>query len=348
MGQVENLSFDLTLKDLLPGEYRPVSDRLELLYEDVEKRPVRTELGPSHVHVFNTAFASFITTDKEVYKSQEDVVITGMMKSLSEYERTVDVKIIIENSRGTLVEEIATLSDLTFDEGEEKKLDEIFFKTGNDYSGDFKICLVFYENLKTVGEASTAFRIETPLAANPVPPLFINETDAHVAMAEKTRQKVTTDVLASEIVTSEIAPANKAIETTIMPEKIKEHKLNSDIKEVAATLVGTINAQPNPVYQGLAVSISYSVLNEANNDLQDLTVSIIIINSDTEEIKKTFEAPAKARRGASVAGSFILSTAVFEPRVYTAILQVAQTKKETPRVLASTHFEVRLINVIVT
>jgi hypothetical protein len=240
------------------------------------------------------------------------------------------------------VEEITTLSDLTFKEGEEKSLDEFFFKTGNDYSGDFRVHLVFYENLKMVSETSAAFTIEAPLATRSTP-FFVNEIDVHVAMAEKASQKVTADVLANEVVL-----ANKTMGTTIIPEKIEEHISNSDIIEVAATLVGTINAQPNPVYQGLAVSISYSVLNEANNDLQDLTVNIIIINPDTEEIKKTFEAPAKARKGASVAGSFILSTAIFEPRVYTAILQVTQTKKETPKVLANTHFEVRLISVIVT
>ena len=103
MGQVENLSFDPTLKDPVPGEDRPVSDKLELFYENVEKRPVRTELGPSRVHVFNTAFASSISTDKETYKSWEDVIIRGTMKNLGEYERSVDVKIIIENNQGVLL-----------------------------------------------------------------------------------------------------------------------------------------------------------------------------------------------------------------------------------------------------
>ena len=172
--------------------------------------------------------------------------------------------------------------------------------------------------------------------------------DVHVAMTEKTDQKADAEVLSEEIVVNEITPASKAIETAIIPEKIEEPKSDKDIIEVAAELIGTINAQPNPVYQGLAVSISYSVLNEADKDLKDLTVNIVIINPDTEEVKKTFEAPTKARKGASVAGSFILSTAIFEPRVYTAVLQVTQSKKETPKVLASTHFEVRLINVIVT
>ena len=107
---------------------------------------------------------------------------------------------------------------------------------------------------------------------------------------------------------------------------------------LATELIGTINAQPNPVYQGLAVSISYSVSNEADNDLKDLTVNIVIINPDTEEVKKTFEAPTKARKGTSVAGSFILSTAIFEPRVYTAVLQVAQSKKEAPKVYSEHPF----------
>jgi hypothetical protein len=153
--------------------------------------------------------------------------------------------------------------------------------------------------------------------------------------------------VSDKLVANEIGPASKAIETAIIPEKIEVPKSDSTM-EIAVALIGTISAQPNPVYQGLAVSISYSVANDANKDLKDLTVNIIIINPDTKEVKKTFEAPAKARKGTSIAGSFILSTAIFEPRVYTAILQVTQAKKKTPEAIASTHFEVRLISVIVT
>ena len=138
------------------------------------------------------------------------------------------------------------------------------------------------------------------------------------------------------------------METAVIPKMIEERKTDSNVVEVVAELTGTISAQPNPVYQGLAVSISYNVDNYYNKELKDFAVSIIIINPDTEEIKKTFEAPAKARKGTSVAGSFILSTSSFEPRIYTAILQVAQGKEEVPKVIASTRFEVRLINVIVT
>ena len=225
MGQVENLSFDLTLKDPVPGEDRPVSDKLELLYEDVEKRPVRTELGPSRVHVFNTAFTSSISTDKETYKSREDVIIRGTMKSLSEYERSVDVKIIIENSQGVLLEEIAVLSDLTFKEGEEKNLEDLIFKTGTDYSGDYRARLIFYENLKPIGEASTDFTIEAVLAASPESLFRSNEMDEHVAMTEKTDQKADAEVLGEEIVVNEITSTSKAIETAIIPEKIEEPEI---------------------------------------------------------------------------------------------------------------------------
>jgi hypothetical protein len=176
----------------------------------------------------------------------------------------------------------------------------------------------------------------------------MSEMDEYAAMTEKMDQKADAEALGEETVVSEVTSATEAIEPSIIPKKIKEPTPDNDTIEVTTELIGTINAQPNPVYQGLAVSISYSVSNEADKDLKDLTVNIVIINPDTEEVKKTFEAPTKARKGASVAGSFILSTAIFEPRLYTAVLQVTQSKKETPRVLASTHFEVRLINVIVT
>jgi hypothetical protein len=347
MGQAENLSFGLTLKEPVPGEYRPVRDRLGLLYEDVEKRPERTEPGHSRVHVFNTVFTSSISTDKETYRSREDVIIRGTMKSLSEYERSVEVKIIIEDSQGILLEEITTLSDLTFKGGEEKNLEDLIYKTNTDYSGNYRARLISYENLKPIGEASTDFTIEAVLAAGPEA-LSTNEMDGHAAMTEKMDQKADAEVPGEEIVINEVTSTTKAMEPSIIPEKIEEATSDNDTIEVATELIGTINAQPNPVYQGLAVSISYSVSNEADKDLKDLTVNIVIINPDTEEVKKTFEAPTKARKGASVAGSFILSTAIFEPRLYTAVLQVTQSKKETPRVLASTHFEVRLINVIVT
>ena len=101
------------------------------------------------------------------------------MKNLGEYERSVDVKIIIENNQRVFLREVAALSDLTFKEGEEKNLKDLVFKTGTDYSGSHRVRLIVYENLKPVGEASTDFTIEAVLATSPETP-FIDGMDVHV------------------------------------------------------------------------------------------------------------------------------------------------------------------------
>ncbi len=340
IGQVEDISFDVTLKDLVSGEDRPVTDKLELFYENIEKEQIHEELGPFQVHVFKIEFVSYITTDKSIYKSQEDVNIRGTIKSLSESDQSIDVKIVVENSQGILEEEIAVISDMTFKEGEEKDLKDLVFKPGANHSGDYAVRLFFYDHQKQIGETSANFAIEAvPEAAQVAPE--IKEPDKSVEEIEKIIPEYSAEEEAFEA-------GSPSVEEYAVSESLGEIEPEIETGEVIVELIGTINAQPNPVYQGLAVSISYNVSNDADHDLKDLCVTIHIINPDTEEVKKTFEAPAKAHKGASVAGNFILSTAIFEPRVYTAVLQVAQTKDETPKVIASADFEVRLINVIVT
>ena len=81
-------------------------------------------------------------------------------------------------------------------------------------------------------------------------------------MTEKTSQEIAVEDIAKEIVANEIDSASKTMEAAFVPEKIEEPKSDIDTKEVAVELIGTISAQPNPVYQGLAVSISYNVSNE--------------------------------------------------------------------------------------
>jgi len=242
-GQVENVSFNVMLKDPVRGEDRSISDRLELLYEDVEKRCVRTELGPCCIHVLDSDIDYSIQTEEESDTLQADV---------SYPDSTV---LEIENHHQY---------DATGDITEDKNIVE----GREDYA--------------------------------------------------------------------------------VSSKKVKKFEKDSNNMEILDNLIGSITAQPNPVYQGLAVTISYNVSNNANMDLRDLTVNILIVNSDSKEIKKTFEAPVKARKGATIAGSFILSTSIFEPHTYTALLQVSQFKQGTPEIIAETNFEVRVINVIVT
>ena len=119
-GQAETISFDLDLHKLVPGENRLIDHKLEVIYTDLNGNEVRYELPPLHVHVLNSAFNSAISIDRSTYKANEDVVISANIKNLSEYERTIDAKILIEDNQGSLVKEITTLSNLNFTVGETK------------------------------------------------------------------------------------------------------------------------------------------------------------------------------------------------------------------------------------
>jgi hypothetical protein len=161
----EDIGFDVLLKNPVEGEQRLVSQKLELLYNDVNGNPVRTELGPQYVSVLSSAFDSALSTDKPTYQANEEVNINATLKNLSGYVRTVDAKVLIEDSSGTIVKEVATLSSLTFNAGEVKNPGTIIFNTGTTYSGDYKAHLILSETQKTMGEAFANFKIQQPAIA---------------------------------------------------------------------------------------------------------------------------------------------------------------------------------------
>lgn len=106
-------------------------------------------------------------------------------------------------------------------------------------------------------------------------------------------------------------------------------------------LTGTITAQPNPVDQGKDETLTYSITNKGNEDISNLSVKVIIVNADTQEVKNTFTGTANLPMTVSVNGNFIESTSNLLPRTYIAILQVSAAMMAQPKTLASTPFTVR-------
>jgi hypothetical protein len=160
----EDIGFDVIMKNPVDGEQRLVSHKLELTYIDANGNPVRTELGPQYVNVLNSVFNSVLSTDKPVYQANEDVVTTARITNLSEYARTIDAKVLIEDSQGVFVKEITTLSSLNFNASEVKNFGNLIFNTGSTYTGDYRTHLVLYEGQKQVGEALTSFKIQPTIA----------------------------------------------------------------------------------------------------------------------------------------------------------------------------------------
>ena len=165
-GQIQNLSFYVNFLNPIPGEDRLVDQKLGVYYTDVNGNPAQDELGPQYVHVLNSAFDNSISTDKPVYEANEGVLLNATVKSLSEYARTLDAKIVIEDSQGASVKEIAAFSNVSFGAGETRNFNNLVFNTGVNFAADYKAHLILYENQKQVGESFAGFKIQATIIAN--------------------------------------------------------------------------------------------------------------------------------------------------------------------------------------
>jgi hypothetical protein len=160
-----DLNFDVIMKNPASGESRVISQKMELFYNDVNNNAVRVELGPQSVNVLASVFDSAINTDKPSYQANEDVAVSTTIKNLSGYARTIDAKVLIEDSNGNLVKEVTTLSSLTFNAGEIKIFSNLIFNSGSTYSGGYRTHLILYENQMQIGETFANFQIQQPTIA---------------------------------------------------------------------------------------------------------------------------------------------------------------------------------------
>ena len=159
INETQDITFDVVLKNPVPGEDRLINNKLDLIYTDINGNPITAEIGPQYVHVMQSAFTSSIATDKSAYQANENVVMNAAITNLSAYERTINATVLIEDSQGNLVAEVTTLSGLDFTIGETQKFNNIIFNTGTTYPGNYRAHLILYDNQTQVGEAITSFTI---------------------------------------------------------------------------------------------------------------------------------------------------------------------------------------------
>ncbi len=114
-----------------------------------------------------------------------------------------------------------------------------------------------------------------------------------------------------------------------------------DTAQTGSGLVGTLTASPNPVYQGNNETFSYSVTNSGNEDLPSLDETILIVDPDTQEVKKTIDMQQPASMGVTISGVHTESTAGLSAKTYLAIMQAKTPEMQAPKTLASAPFVVK-------
>ncbi|MBA4373988.1 MAG: hypothetical protein C0402_14150 [Thermodesulfovibrio sp.] len=105
-------------------------------------------------------------------------------------------------------------------------------------------------------------------------------------------------------------------------------------------LTGSIMATPEAVYQGDAVTFSYSLTNADSSDLGGLTVRAVVSDTSIKEVLHIVETTVSVPASTTVTGVFGLATDELSPAGYTVELQIASRQPGSPRTLASSLFEV--------
>ncbi|ACM21651.1 hypothetical protein Geob_3308 [Geotalea daltonii FRC-32] len=375
-----DIAFDVILKNPVPGEQRLVTHKVELLYNAVNGQPVRTELGSLLAQVLTSAFETAIATDKPSYGPNADALVSATVKNVGQYQRSVDVKILIEDAMGNVLGQ-ETRPAVPFAVGTPQSF-TVTYNTGTSYPGDYRAHLLLLDNGKQVGESFAPFKVTPERSATSnissdkaayvsYQPVVITSTIRSTS-PNYVLQDLTARVTVTDSAGNKVFSDDKVIKTLLQGQStdlrsdwnsgshakgkymaqlevsdasglLTTSSTAFDILGTSATGVGvsgTITAQPSPVYQGLEEKIAYTVTNTGNEDLFNLALSIVIADAVTMEVKQTLPASITLPMGATSADNLTVSTAGLNVGTYAAFLKATLSGSSQTKTLARANFEV--------
>jgi|GEM_PF-3091047 len=330
VGQREDLIFKVTLKDTIPGEERLVNRSLRVAYRDAQGEEAYRELGSSHVHVLASPFDCSIGTERQVYRMGEDVVIFCSVRNLSDFPRALDVRVIMEDGQGVLIEE-TLVKDVRCAPGEERGIDGLAFKLVATNAGPHRLRLLLHEGEGETALAAAGFTVED------VPAMGVPLHGAGAAEEQTGAAQV-----------GDGSPSGGDSDYDGLPVEVVDGIAPDLLERVLAGLEGTISAQPSPIFQGLSETIYYTLSKGEGGDLAGLRVSVVIADRETGKARQSFLAPRAHFRGGSFGGSFTFSTGTLEPGEYAVILMASSGSESEAREIAVTSFVIRRIETVVT
>lgn len=137
-----------------------------------------------------------------------------------------------------------------------------------------------------------------------------------------------------------------SVKLEILKDSIIQHGSSTTFEVLGSSqtgegLTGAIMAQPDPVSQGKDETITYSITNKGNEDIDALEVKVLIINPDTQEIENAFNNNINLPMDTTITGSFVSNTSNLAPRIYSVALQISTASMVKPKEAATAVFEVK-------
>jgi hypothetical protein len=218
--------------------------------------------------------------------------------------------------------------------GEEIPVEEVSVETAAEEMTQNKIKDGFHRK-KLSGDASFKKTVETPPIDESTEKIITAPDNWEVATdATSTEDSVTREEALEGISDDDLA--------SMSDEEKKAMSHGNDSVEVEG-FIGIINAQPNPAYKGLPVSIAYTLKNVACDNPNDFILQIIVVDPDTNTIYETFESPVVCSKNTFSMGGFVIFTTTYETHVYRLNMQIASKKAEVSHLLVDIPLEIRSI-----
>ncbi len=150
--QLENLKYEVVLRDPIPGEQRLVTQKLDLYYIDINGNEVHSGLGETVINVLPSIVQIGVATDKSTYTANEPVAINATYKNLSDYENPLAIRIAVYDSQGAVVANLLETNNVNVAAGGVWSPSNLTFNTGNLYQGLYEVRA---ELLDSSGKVST-------------------------------------------------------------------------------------------------------------------------------------------------------------------------------------------------
>lgn len=143
--QVQQLTYQLLLRNPVPGETRLVLNELELTYADVNGNPVSIFLGTRAVKVAPSVLTLSVSTDKIRYRAGETVIIDSMLRNAGDATDTTNLLVKIMDSSGALVQQL-TEQNVTVAAQDSLLINDTPFFVGNLITGNYQVVAQLVDN----------------------------------------------------------------------------------------------------------------------------------------------------------------------------------------------------------
>ncbi|WP_422491401.1 DUF642 domain-containing protein [Endozoicomonas sp. ALE010] len=105
--QIEDLSYDITFKNPVPGEKRVVTQALDLYYRDINGNDVYQSLGQQVIDVLSSRYVPSIGTNSNQYPADTDVMLTAVVQNTGTTIGTAVADVSIFDSEGSKVAKVS-------------------------------------------------------------------------------------------------------------------------------------------------------------------------------------------------------------------------------------------------